>query len=490
MNTPETDTRETDTPEADTPEAGAPEAGAPAVDAELRPVRDLDDLAAALGGRLIRPADPEWDASRAAWQLLADQRPVAVVNAAGRHDVALVVRAAAALGLRVAAQSTGHNAGPLGDLSRTLLLRTGGLRGVDIDAAARTARVEAGVTAGDLASAAADEGLAAVGGFSASVGVIGMLLGGGLGWFARSHGAASASVLELEAVTADGVVRRVERGSELFELILSGADIAVIIAATIRLHRIRDLVAGALFWPVESARQVFRAWSAWKADLPEAVTSVVRMLRFPEAPGVPPMFAGRAFAIVEAAIQASPADADAILEPLRALDPQVDTFGATEPPALAALHMDPPVPMPAMGRSALLDTLPDSVVDALVDAVTEGPARILTSVELRHLGGALARDAASPTAGAQALMYGVAVAASPAAAANPNPEAIAAARAAFESLASAVAPVRSAREIRTFTEAASDPERLFGAELPRLRVAKQYWDATDLIHANHSVLSR
>nr|WP_244969824.1 FAD-dependent oxidoreductase [Nocardia cerradoensis] len=441
--------------------------------------RDLDDLAAALSGALIRPTDAEWDQARAAWQLLADQQPIAVVTAATTEDVAFTVRAAAALGLRVAPQSTGHNATPLGDLARTILLRTGALDRVEIDADAGIAHVDAGARCADLTAAAAAAGLVPIGGFSADVGVVGLVLGGGLGWFARSHGPARASVLALELVTGDGVVRRVRAGDDLFDAALAGADIGVITTLTLRLHAIDDVVAGALFWPVESTRDIFHAWTTWTATMPETVTSVVRVLRFPDAPDVPPMFAGRAFAIVEAAIQADAATAHDLLAPLRELSPLVDTFDAIAPTALAGLHMDPPVPVPALGCSALLETLPAEVVDAVVTAVTTGPADTLTSVELRHLGGALDRAEASPTLGSAALLFAVAVV--------PAPAAVEAAAAGFEALTAAVAAVRSERDISSFTESATAPERLFGPDLSRLVAAKDRWDATDVIHANHSV---
>ncbi|MFF0455048.1 FAD-binding protein [Nocardia africana] len=441
--------------------------------------RTLDDLAAALTGALTRPTDAEWDHARAAWQLLADQRPIAVVTAATTDDVVLTVRAAAALGLRVAPQSTGHNATPLGDLARTILLRTGALDRVDIDADARLAHVRAGARCADLTAAAASAGLVPIGGFSGDVGVVGLVLGGGLGWFARSHGPARASVLELELVTADGVLRRVRAGDDLFDSVLAGGDIAVITALTLRLHAIGDVVAGALFWPVESTRDIVHAWTRWTATVPETVTSVARVLRFPDAPDVPPMFAGRTFAIIEAVVQADAATAHDLLAPLRELSPLVDTFDVVAPSTLAGLHMDPPVPVPALGCGALLRTLTADVVDAIVTAVTDGPADTLTSIELRHLGGALDRTDASPTLGSAALLFAVAMV--------PTPAATDAAAAGFRALTAAVATIRSDRDIRSFTESATAPERLFGSDLPRLVAAKDRWDAADVIHANHSV---
>lgn len=450
--------------------------------------RRLDGLASELDGRLIRATDAEWDRARAAWQLLADQRPAAVVVATSGRDVTRTVRAAADLGLRVAPQATGHNAVPLGDLSGTVLLRTERLAAVEVDPVARTARVEAGALWGDVTAAAAAAGLAPVAGFSAGVGVVGFLIGAGLGWFARSHGLGRRWVLGIEAVTPDGVTHRTERGEELFDAVLSGAGVAVVTAVTLELHPIAAVTAGALFWPVESARDVFRAWADWTRDTPQSVTSVVRVLRFPEAPEIPPMFAGRAFAIVEAAVQEDPDEAARLLEPLRSLTPRIDTFKVTEVPALAALHMDQPMSVRAIGRSALLRTLPEEVLDDLAAALG-GPASVLTSVELRQLGGALDGEQGSAAAGCRALLHAVAVAAPSTLDAPPNPAAIAAAKAAFDAVAAAVEPVRSGRSFAGFVEAGGEPAELFGPALDRLRAAKRRWDPADLIHANHPVLA-
>lgn len=454
-----------------------------------RPLRDLDDLASALSGTMTRPLDGGWDDARAAWQLLVDQQPVAVVTAADRYDIAVTIRAAAALGLRIAPQSTGHNAAPLGDLSRTILVRTSALTRVDVDADRRVAHVGAGAVWGQLSEAAAAADLMAIGGFSADVGGVGLLLGGGLGWFARSHGAAIDSVLACEAITADGVVRQLDAASELFDAILGGADVAVITAVTLRLHPIADVVAGALFWPADTTGEVFHAWAAWSADLPDTVTSVVRVLRFPPGPELPPLFAGRAFTVIEVVIQASPIDADALLEPLRSLAPEIDTVARSAPAALFALHMDPPTPVRALGTTAVLRSLPGSVVDALVDTIVDGPAAHLTSIELRHLGGALDRGPASAVSGSCALLHAVAMAPAPTLSAAPNPAAIGAAEAGLTSLVNAVHTVRSSRDVPSFVEAAAcDPQRLFGPQLPELRAAKHRWDPNDLVHANHSVM--
>ena len=148
---------------------------------ELSALRDL------CGGAVALPGDDGYDAARSGFNLALDQRPAAVAYPADASEVAEIVRCARRAGLRVAGQSTGHNAGPLGDLSGTVLVKTSGMGGVAIDAAARIARVGAGAIWEDVVDAAAPHGLLALHGSSPTVGVTGYSLGGGMGWLARSR---------------------------------------------------------------------------------------------------------------------------------------------------------------------------------------------------------------------------------------------------------------------------------------------------------------
>ena len=139
-------------------------------------------------GKVVVPDDERYDSARQAWNLAVDQRPAAVVLPESAADVAAAVRCAAQHGLRVAAQGTGHNAGPLASLADTVLVKTERMRGIRIDPVARTARVEAGVVWLDVVQAAARHGLAALAGSSPDVGVIGYTIGGGMSFLGRKYG--------------------------------------------------------------------------------------------------------------------------------------------------------------------------------------------------------------------------------------------------------------------------------------------------------------
>lgn len=440
-----------------------------------------------LQGEVYLPTDPGWDDARAAWNLAVDQRPHAVVVAAGADDVAATIGYAAHHGLRVAPQGTGHNAAPLGDLAGTVLLKTSGMRGVRIDPERRVARVEAGVVWGEVTAAAAEHGLAALAGSAADVGVVGYCTGGGISWLARKHGLACNSVLALDVVTADGSRRRIDADCDpdlFWALRGGGGSFAVVTAVEIALLPITHVHAGAMFWPVERAGEVLHAYRRWTRDLPDEVTSCGRLLQLPPLPDLPEPLRGRAFVLVEAVVLGDQGQADALLAPLRELGPEIDTSEMIPVQQLSALHMDPPGPVPGSGDGGLLAELPAEAVDALVAVAGAGSGSPLLSVELRHLGGALA--VAPPGAGATATLeaefawFAVGM----------TPDRVTQDKVArhLELLSDQLAPWDAGRAYLNFVERSSSPSRFHGADvLGRLAQVKRTYDPHDVVRANHPV---
>jgi hypothetical protein len=445
----------------------------------------LDALGTDLDGRLVRPGDPAWDEARACWHLDVDQHPDAVVVAGSVRDVVATIDTARALGLRVAPQSTGHNAAPLGDLTGTVLLKLHDLHAVHIDPVARIARIEGGALWMHVTGAAAEHGLAALAGSAPDVGVSGYTLGGGVSWLARSHGLASNSVVALEVVTPDGVLRRVDADHEpdlFWALRGGGGSFGVVTAIELRLLPITEVYAGVLFFPLERAAEVLHAWREWTATVPDAVTSVGRVLRFPPLPDLPPFLSGQSYVVVEATCQLTEAEAGELLAPLRALGPAIDTFATIPVTALSQLHMDPPGPVPGRGDGALLTSLPAEAVDAVVRVAGPGVETPLLSVELRHLGGMLTpgrmEGGATSALDGEFLLFAVGI--------TPTPAAVAAVEGAVTAVQHAVAPWAKGCYVN-FAEKRKDGEAVFGSSYERLRRVKAAYDAGDLVRSNHAV---
>lgn len=447
-------------------------------------------LRRACGDVVTLPGDRGYDDGRRAWNVAVPQQPAAVAVPRTVEDVRTVVRAAARSGMTVTTQTTGHAAASLGQhsLQNTVLIRTHELRGVHIDPANRLARVEAGVSWEEVVAAAAVHGLAALHGSAPDIGVAGYTLGGGLGWYARSHGLACNSLVGAEVVLDGGdVVRADARTSpDLFWALRGGGgNFGVVVALELELFPIPDVVAGMMLWEIDRAEDVVAAWAAWCADAPAAATTSLRALRFPPLPELPPFLSGRSLIVVDGAVQLPDDEAAALLAPLRALAPEMDTFARVPTAELLRMHMDPEQPTPSVGAGGVLAHLDDAAVAEFLTQAGPG-AEAPFLVELRHLGGALATDSGSAEVGALAgidgshLLLAVDIA--------PTPEAAAAGQVRAEQLLDAFAPWSTGQPFLNLVERPVDPATAFGAQTwERLRQVRRQVDPHGRFLANHAI---
>ena len=452
-----------------------------------QPTMSVEGLRHLCGGAVHLPGDPGYDAARMPWNVAVQQHPAAVAYPASAEEVVEVVEAAIAAGLRVAAQGTGHNAGPLGDLAGTVLLRTSAMREVTVDPAARTARVGAGALWIDVVEAVAPYGLAALHGSSPDVGVVGYSLGGGIGWYARSLGMATNSLTAVELVTADGRLVRAdaENEPELFWALRGGGgNFGVVTAMEFRLYPIETAYAGMLVWDRKDAEKVLRVYARWAAAAPDSVTASFRILQLPPFEEIPAPVRGRQLAMVNGAVLADDIEAEALLAELRALEPEIDTFTRVPAATLVRLHMDPEGPTPGVSATAVLGELTDEAVDAFLATVGHGTEQTLLAAELRQLGGALGRPhegaGALPQLDGQFALFAVAIAA--------TPEMGAAGHADAQALVRAMQPWANGRHYLNFLEQPGDTSTGYDVEsFARLQAVRSAADPDGTFVANHRI---
>jgi hypothetical protein len=163
-------------------------------------------------GRVIAPDDDGYDEARQVFYGGIDARPAAIVRVADDRDVASVVSFARDADVELAVRSGGHSGAGHGTSDGGIVLDLADMRALEIDANARTAWAQTGLTAGEVTTALSERGLAVGFGDTGSVGIGGITLGGGVGYLARKHGLTIDSLLAADLVTADGRLRRVRRG--------------------------------------------------------------------------------------------------------------------------------------------------------------------------------------------------------------------------------------------------------------------------------------
>ena len=451
----------------------------------------VNALRSKLRGEVLLPGEAGYDRERAAFNTALDHRPALIVAAAEAADVREAVTFAGCCNLPVAVRGTGHGASVPADGG--MLITTAGMKGVRIDPGNAAAHVAAGSTWAEVTAAAAPAGLAPLSGSAPFVGVTGYLLGGGLPLLGRTFGWAADRIRSLQVVTADGELRRADAREEpeLFWALRGGRDnFGVVTGLEIELLRLREIWGGGLYFdagdPQEAAR-LLAAYLRWTKTVPEEMNSSLALVGFPDLPALPAPLRGRYAAHLRIACVADPETAEQLVAPLRALgEPLLDGLGPVPVTETGRIHAEPSRAMPWQGEIAMLDDLGEEEARLLVEvAGPAAPGRCV--VEIRHLGGALARRPrhAAPAGhrAARYLLGGLVRLAAP--------DAEAATRAGA-GLFAALAPRtlgRFANFLGHGPQAA--PELVATAyepeDLRRLRKLKSMWDPENLFRLNHNI---
>ncbi|MGW4241321.1 FAD-binding oxidoreductase [Nocardia sp. NPDC004722] len=342
----------------------------------------FDELRNTVRGRVLVSGDADFEQLARPWSLAVTQPVAAVVEAADAEDVAAVLSFARAAGRAVVTQPTGHGAS--GGVAEAILLRTGALNRLEIDPVARVARAGAGVSWGQVQALAAEHGLTGLAGSNPVVGVTGYTLGGGKGWFARKYGWASNAVRAFEIVDAAGRPARVTADSDpdlFWALSGGGGDFAVVTGLEFELFPAPGLYGGRITWTADRLPEVWDAFRALTSGAPDELSVWFNRFQFP---GAPEMVG------IDLAYLGDPEQGRALVSVLDRIGGALtDTRAAMSVADLGTITQEPTDPSPAITRGELLDELSPEA-EKIILGTSIAP---LVSLQVRHLGGALARPA-------------------------------------------------------------------------------------------------
>jgi FAD/FMN-containing dehydrogenase len=359
-------------------------------------MQELSTTLSQVKGRVVWPADPDFDEVRRPFFGGWDRTPAVIVRAADAEDVATVIAAARATGLPLAVRSGGHSFHCLVDDGIVLDLHD--MRDIDIDVQNRTAWVQAGLTAAEYTTAAEAHGLVTGFGDTGSVGLGGLVTGGGLGYLIRAFGLTIDDLLAAEVVTADGerLLTDAENHPELFWGIRGGGgNFGVVTRMKLRLHELGTVYGGLLILP--TTPELVAEYMRLSLEASELLSSIVNVMPAPPIPMVPQELWGQMVTAAMLVYAGDPDDGEKAIAPFRALgEPLADMVG---PMPYSAVYMmeEPDYHPTALSRTTFLDELDADKAEQII-------ARLRTSTspmpacQLRPLGGAMARVPADATA--------------------------------------------------------------------------------------------
>ena len=356
-----------------------------------------------LRGKLVQPGDADYDAVRALYNGMIDKRPRLIARCVDAADVIAAVNFGRDEGLLIAIRGGGHNGPGLGSCNDGLVIDLSMMKGVRVDPATRTVRVDAGCTSGDVDHATHAFGLAVPFGIVSTTGVAGLTLGGGTGYLTRKYGLTIDNLLEADVVLADGsfVTASKSQHPDLFWALRGGGgNFGVVTSFLFQAHPVGNVYAGPIFWEAKHAKAVMRAYRDFLPGAPEELGTFVGLKTVPPTDPFPKDYWGkRACAVISAYAGPAAEGEKAMARLLEPLPPPIfNWMGAMPFPAMQALF-DPffPKGLQWYWKGDFVKSLPDEAIDTHIAQAAEAPSDF-SLMHLYPIDGAVRRVPSDATA--------------------------------------------------------------------------------------------
>jgi FAD binding domain/Berberine and berberine like len=345
-------------------------------------------LASQIAGHVITPDQPDYAASRLIFNRAFDRRPALIVRCASSADIARALVFAQQHYLQVAVRGGGHNRAGLSVCDGGVVIDLSMMNQVEVDAAKRIARAEAGALTVHVDAATQRFGLATTLAGCPTVGIAGLTLGGGEGFLMSKYGAACDNLISAQLVTVDG--RQVEASEnsnpDLFWAIRGGGgNFAVATELAYRLHPVSDVLAGTLAYPAGRIPDLLHAFTNLVAAAPDEMNVVGQVL---------PSEQGARFQMLVCHC-GDPLRGNELLGPLRALNPKEDSIRVASYMQTNAT-INPAVPVAHFQTNLFLLDLSAAAVATIATATNEAPPN--TRVFIVPFYGAVTRVRSNDTA--------------------------------------------------------------------------------------------
>ncbi|HUF07434.1 MAG TPA: FAD-binding oxidoreductase [Candidatus Binatia bacterium] len=363
----------------------------------------VNELAETVSGHVIRPGDEAYESARSVWNGMIDRRPALIVGCANAADIVASLAFAREHGLAVTVRGGGHSVAGRSIADDALLIDLSSMNQVEVDPDARIARVGPGAVGADLDSATQEHGLATTGGTYSATGVIGLTLGGGMGFLARRFGMAVDNVMSADVVLADGSqvhASETEHPDLFWALRGGGGNFGVVTSMELRLHPVGpELAVAQAFYPWTEASDVLRRFREFAEGAPDEVGCYALAVNVPPIPDFPEESHGTTAAALVASHAGPVADGERTLKPLTEMGSPL--LAAVVPMPYATLQQSFDAAIPAHERyywkSAYLSGIPDEAIDTFVAHASPLPGPF-SSAYFETMGGAVSRVDPAATA--------------------------------------------------------------------------------------------
>ncbi|MFC4439536.1 MULTISPECIES: FAD-binding oxidoreductase [Natrialbaceae] len=354
-------------------------------------------------GDVLFPSDPAYDDARGLWNGMIDRYPAIIARCSGVADVVAAVTFAREQNLRLAVRGGGHNVAGTAVCDAGIVVDLSEMNSVRVDRRARTVRAEGGATLGDVDRETQLFGLATALGAVSQTGIAGLTLNGGYGHLSRRYGLALDNLVSVDVVTADGQVHTAssDENADLFWGIRGGGGaLGIVTSFEYRLRDVGPEVYAFFAWfHADDAAAVMDRFREWTVDPPRDAGVLAFTARVPELEEFPEESWGEPALAFLGSYRGDLEDAGDVFRPLLAsATPIADLSGSMGYVDLQSmLDEDYPDGLRYYWKSIYLEELTDEVVDLMIRHNESAPS-VLSTIDLWHLGGAVAEVPKDATA--------------------------------------------------------------------------------------------
>ena len=158
-----------------------------------------------------------------------------------------------------------------------------------------------------------------------------------------------------EITTADGARRRIDAETDselLWGLRGAGSNFGIVSSLRLRLVANPIVHAGALYWPMQTARTILAAYRDWVRTVPPGMGSAIAFLQYPAAAPVPDAVKGSPVIALRVCHPGTADELTAAVAPMRALPGIVlDTTRSMPFREIGTVTMDSALQLPRIGYS-------------------------------------------------------------------------------------------------------------------------------------------
>jgi FAD/FMN-containing dehydrogenase len=363
----------------------------------------VDELATGFGGVIVQPGDAAYDEARMVWNGMFDRHPAVIARCSSAADVVAAVNFARENDMVVAVRGGGHSAAGTSTCDDGLVVDLSGMKSIEVDPAAKTARADAGLTWGEFDAATQEQGLAVTGGRFSTTGIAGLTLGSGSGWLERKCGLTADNLLSVDIVTADGqqLTASESENPELFWGVRGGSgNFGVVTSFTYRLHEVGPLIYGGMLVALpDRAAEVLRFMREYMVDAPEDLGAAVAFISAPPEPFVPAEMHFKPVLGMVICWTGEHDEGERVIAPIReAMQPVMDMVQPMPYTALQTmLDAGGPKGVRAYMKAEFIEELTDEAIAKIVEhgARRAGP---MAQLLMEPMGGAISRVGEHDTA--------------------------------------------------------------------------------------------